>query len=428
MSARETALRVLESVDDGARSDAALGRALADAPAMRPEDRSLATRIVYGVLAWRLRLDHTLTAFCGRPLERVDRPIVNVLRIGLYQLCFLDRVPVYAAVDSTVRTIPATLRRATGFVNAVLRRAAREGLAPIQQTGDERLAIELSHPEWLVRLWLAELGASEATALMRADNQSAPTVLRSLMDRRACIEALRTRGVESEPACHAPDALRASSPVALPGVALPQGEASQLVTLLVDPRPGERVLDACAAPGGKSAYLAALVGSTGSVTAVDPGTGASKRIGSVLATAGVQATIVEARLQDLPAGAPYDAVLVDAPCSGLGTLREHPEIRWRRRPEDLPRYADRQLDILRSAANLVRPGGRLVYATCTIARVENEEVVARFLVEHEGFAASDPGRLHAALRPMVDESCRLRTFPHRDDMAGFFAQSLTRRA
>lgn len=428
MAARRLALAVLERVDAGARSDAELGKALARC-GLGDSDRALATRIVYGVLAWRLRLDHTIGEIARRPVEKLDSPLPNVLRIGLYQLCFLDRIPPYAAVDSAVNLVPRRLRHTTGFVNAVLREAGRRGLVqPSKADETERIAIELSHPPWLVRMWREELGAVEAEALMRANNEALRTTLRALVDRDEAIRQVLALGIEAEPGRFAPQSIRASAAVALPGVVVPQGEASQLVALLLGARPGERVLDACAAPGGKTAYLAQAVGSQGSVTAVDAGRGAEHRIRSLLELCRTQARIIEDRIENVVAEQPYDAVLVDAPCSGLGTLREHPEIRWRRTPGDLADFAQRQSSILRSAARHVRPGGRLVYATCTIARAENDDVVEAFLAENDDFTADETGPIHPAVRPFLDQRLRMRTFPHQHDMAGFFAARMARRA
>ena len=428
MDARRIALSVLEKVDAGGRSDAELGRQLSQSQLAEP-DRALATRLVYGVLAWRLRLDHTIAALAHRRVADLDRPLPNILRLGLYQLCFLDRVPPYAAVNSAVDMVPNGLRHAAGFVNAVLRQGARQGLvAPSSQDEHERSAIELSHPSWLVKLWSTELGASEAVALMRADNEALRTTLRALCDRDEAMRHVREHGVQAEPARFAPQAIRASAGLTLPGIVVPQGEASQLVALLVGAQPGERILDACAAPGGKTAYLAQTVGAAGSVTAVDASRGAARRIESLLGVCKVAARIIEDRIENVPVAEPYDAVLVDAPCSGLGTLREHPEIRWRRTPSDLADFAERQSLVLRSAARHVRPAGRLVYATCTLSRAENDDVVDAFLAENPDFTASDPAGVHPAVRPLIDERCRMRTYPHRHDMAGFFAVRLVRGA
>ena len=425
IDARRLAFEVSLRIERGGRSDAELGAALSRARLSR-EDRGLATRIVYGVAAWRRRLDHTIGAYAARPLETIDVEALAALRIGAYQLVLLDRVPGYAAVDSTVRLLSGRLRRGAGFVNAVLRRIADAGEAPLPRDETTAIGVSLSHPDWLVRLWRSELGAAAAEALMRADNEAAPTTLRCLVAREQALAALAIEGVGARTARFAPDALDAESAITLPGVAIPQGEASQLVALLVGARPGERVLDACAAPGGKTAYLAALVGREGEVTAVDPGRAAQRRIRALLDACAVRATIVTRRIQDVPLERPYDAVLDDAPCSGLGTLREHPEIRWRRSETDLAGFAARQTEILAAAARHVRPGGRLVYATCTLVRAENDDVVDAFLRGHGAFRSDQASHVHPALAELVDDRCRLRTAPHTHGTAGFFAARLVR--
>ena len=425
MDARHLAFEVLKRVEAGGRSDAELGVALAR-ERMSPEDRALATRIVYGVVAWQLRLDHTIAAYADRRIERIDTDTLLALRIGAYQLLLLDRVPGYAAVDRSVGLLSGAARRSAGFANAILRRVARDGAAPLPSDENEADSIELSHPLWLLRLWVRELGRSDANALMRANNEPAPSALRCLAPREAVLADLAARGVRAAPARYAPDALVAEGTAALPGLVVPQSEASQLVTLLLGACVGERVLDACAAPGGKTAYLASLVGPAGSVTAVDPRRSATRRIEALLGLAGVRARVVAARIQDLAVDQPYDAVLVDAPCSGLGTLREHPEIRWRRSEADLTRYAMQQDEILAAASRHVRPGGRLVYATCTLTRAENDDVVDRFLDRNRDFAAHPPATVHPAVLPLIDERCRMRTSPHRHGLAGFFAARLVR--
>ncbi|RMF25166.1 MAG: methyltransferase domain-containing protein, partial [Deltaproteobacteria bacterium] len=357
------------------------------------------------------------------------RSVRVLLRLGLFQLAFLDRVPAYAAVDTTVTLAAQIAPRARGLVNAVLRRASREGLAPPPEDDRERLAVELSHPPWLIEHFERELGSSEARALLEASNRPAPTVLRALADRDVVIEELRRRGLEARPARYAPEAVLCSIPVAEAGLAVPQGEASQLVTLLAGAAAGDRVLDACAAPGGKTAYLARLVGSRGRVVAVDPARGARRRILDLAALAG--AANVEALaspIQQFAADSPFDVVVVDAPCSGLGTLAEHPEIRWRRRPGDIAAFAERQREILDAAARLVRPGGRLVYCTCTLAREENDGVVDDFLGRHGEFDEIVAPPPQPCFADFVDGAGRFRSFPHRHGVAGFFAARLERKA
>jgi 16S rRNA (cytosine967-C5)-methyltransferase len=414
-------------VQTGARSDAELGTALTRAN-LSVEDRALATRLVYGVEAWRRRLDHTISAYADRGIDRIDPEARVALRLGAYQLLLLDRVPDYAAVDSSVGLLSGDARRGTGFVNAILRRIGREGEAPPPRDENEAISVELSHPLWLVRLWRAEIGTESAVALMRANNEPAPTTLRRLVGRDEAIAKLAETGCHAAPARFAPDALTSDRGTALRGIAVPQAEASQLVALFVGASAGERVLDACAAPGGKAAYLASRVGPTGEVTAVDPGQMAVRRIQALLELCGARARIVNERVQDLAAEIAYDAVLVDAPCSGLGTLREHPEIRWRREETDLAGYAERQNEILAAAARHVRVGGRVVYATCTLAKAENDDVADRFLADHDEFKPEPASELDPAVAPFVDERCRLRTSPHEHGLSGFFAARFVRTA
>lgn len=434
---RALALEVLLEVERGAWGDETLAKAL-DASALQGADRGLATLLVYGALAWQRTLDHTVEAFASRPVERLDPCVRIVLRLGLFQLGILDRVPAYAAVSTSVDLVRRRTKSAAGFVNALLRRAQREGLvAPPSSPIDARLGIATSHPDWLVAMWRSELGEADTQALLEADNEAAPTAYRALgcEDMEGILAALAARGIEAARAGFGARALVvAGAAKAAPGLTVLQGEASQLVVEMLDPQRGARVLDACAAPGGKTAYIAALVGEAGRVVAVDPAPRARERIEASLVAAGVTGG-ADIRNQDVRvfaaenAGeAAFDAALVDAPCSGLGTLRQHPEIRWRRSPDDIEQLAERQRTILASTASLLRPGGRLVYSTCTISRRENEDVVANFLAEHPQFRCDPACALPAHVAVLCDEDGALRTFPHRHGLDGFFAVRLLRSA
>jgi 16S rRNA (cytosine967-C5)-methyltransferase len=287
---------------------------------------------------------------------------------------------------------------------------------------------------------LSELGAAETEALLAADNESAPTVLRVnrlRASRPRLLEQLERAGLRVRASAAAPDAVVLESgadPAALPGFAggefSSEGEASQLVTLMVGAHPGDQVLDACAAPGGKATYLAEQMENRGHVLAVDV-----NRIGldHLVQAAGrlgidcIEAAVGDAADRDVTGGRSFDRVLLDAPCSGLGTLRQHPEIRWRRSPETLIQAAKGQLRLLRALVERVRPGGTLTYATCTLVRVENDDVVGAFLHDHPGFAIDEPASLPAAVQPYVDAGGVLRTWPHRDGLDVFFAVRLKRR-
>lgn len=425
---RRVAAGVLLAVEAGQWSDDALARALDDAP-MSDADRGLATRLVYGTLARQRSLDHTIEAFAARPSSRID-PLVRIaLRLGLFQMEFLDRVPDHAAVATSVDLVARSAKSAKGFVNALLRRAQREGLVqPPDGPEVRRLGVLHSHPDWLVEMWIRELGAAEAEALMAANNDAAPTCYRVLDDRDAAIKALAVVGIEAGPGALSPHAIVVGGPVrSLDGLAVVQGEASQLVVELLDPKSGERVLDACAAPGGKTAFVAARVAPDGSVVACDPSPRAGERIRASLHNAGIERGVDfhACPVEDLRDGG-FDAVLADAPCSGLGTLRQHPEIRWRRTPDDLAHLAARQRSILEAVAGMVKPGGRLVYSTCTVARIENDDVVEAFLGAHPEFSREPRSALPPCLAACCDEDGTLRTFPHRDGIDGFFAVRLRR--
>ncbi len=429
---RRLAAAVLLDVGDGAWSDEALADAL-DRSRLSDADRGLATLLVYGTIARQRTLDATISALSNRPLDRLDPIVLTALRLGLFQMGFLDRVPDHAAVMTSVDLVARGAASAKGFVNALLRRAQREGLAPPPASpAVARLGVLYSHPDWLVRMWTDELLPGEVEALLEANNTAAPTCYRALGDRDEALRLLRAHDVEAEPGRYASSSIVIPGPVLdTDGVAVVQGEASQLVVDLLDPRPGERVLDACAAPGGKTAAIAARVGDAGSVVACDPGRNAAARIRASLRNAGIERGVrIHPRgVETLDAEpASFDAVLVDAPCSGLGTLRQHPEIRWRRTPRDLDDLARRQHAILESAARYVRPGGRLVYSTCTIARLENDDVVEAFLADHASFRREARDQLPDSPGECLEADGTLRTFPHRHGLDGFFAVRLRRAA
>ena len=441
--ARRLAWQVLRAVEEGAFADAALGERLRGAR-LDARDRALATQLVYGTLAWQGLLDRGIAQF-GRDPHRLDAPVRTLLRMALFQLVKLDRVPEFAAVDTAVE-LAKELKRGTvaGLINAVLRRFLREGKQIHVRSRETDLVGHLSatysHPSWLVARWLGELGAADTEALLRANNTPAPTVVRvnrARIGSDALAAALAADGIASQPGAVSVDALVVEphgDPSELPGFReghyTLQAEASQLVVALLDPPPGGRVLDVCAAPGGKTTAAAERVGPTGRVVAMDrnrAGVQLLRREAARLGLSNVAALQTDASALPLGDWA-ADAVLVDAPCSGLGTLRQHPEIRWRRRPEDIAALAALQTRLLAAAAEHVRPGGVLVYATCTISAAENEAVVDAFLADHADFAIDDPRpHLPGAAHELIDDRGFLRTFPHRHGLDGFFAARLARR-
>jgi 16S rRNA (cytosine967-C5)-methyltransferase len=436
-SARGTAARLLARVERGGYADRLLETALPDIP--DPRDRALLTELVYGTLRHQARLDFVLERFARRGMADLDPEVRAALRLGAYQLLVLTRIPPHAAVSEAVDLVKRVRPAAAGFANAVLRRVADQGrtLAPPPADRDPvaHLAVLTSHPAWLVARELEAHGLAEARRRLEADLVPAPTVLRARPPGAA--EARRAElaaaGVPSRAGAVAPDAivvepggLPQGGVAALPGFAegaiTVQDEASQLVSRLLDPPPGARVLDVCAAPGGKTAHLADLTGLEGQVTALDLDDARLARLHETVGRLGVGERVRVARhdaATPLPPelAGPYDALLVDAPCSGLGVLRRNPDILWRRTPDDIPRLAAQQRAMLDASAPAVRPGGRLVYAVCTTTREEGPGVIDGFLAAHPDFEA-EPG-------PGAPDG-RLVTHPAHGGLDGFFAQRLRR--
>lgn len=444
---RKLALDVLLRVDGGGYADLSLDAALSHAREIDPRDRGLATELVYGTLRRRGRLDFALSRFCSKPLPKLETKVLWLLRLGAYQILELDRIPDRAAVHAAVEQARREgLERATGFINGVLRSLGREKdrLPWPDPATDPRGALEhgFSLPPWIAGRWLRELGAPEALALGAAMAGPAPFTLRANTLKIApeqFLGRLREEGHEAVPTPFAPEGivLAGRGEGALPGDRegwyQVQDEASMLIAHLLAPRPGEKILDACAAPGGKTTHVAALAGNRAGILALDlhPRRAALVTEGARrLGCAGIETRPWDLSLPPdfLPPGT-FDRVLVDAPCSGLGVLRRNPEIRWRRQPQDLPQLAALQRAILANVAPLVRPGGVLLYSVCTFTPEETEAVAESFLAAHPDFARED---LRAAAPPhwgeLFDEKGTLRTFPHRHGgMDAFYAVRFRRR-
>jgi 16S rRNA (cytosine967-C5)-methyltransferase len=439
--ARAVAARVLERVEsEGAFADLALDGELSRA-AVGPRDSGLATELVFGTLRWQRYLDWILAPHSRRRLESLDpRPRV-LLRMTAYQLAFLERIPPFAAVDDAVGL--ARQRAKPGvpeFVNAVLRsfvrRGAREREPAPPRDPVEALALRCSFPTWLAERWVARYGTDDAAALMRAMNERPPLTLRAntlRTTRKALAARLRDEEqIEPTPTRYAPEGLvvaQGGRPAAwrafVDGDFAVQDEASILVARLLDPKPGDIVADACAAPGTKTTHLAQLMENRGRILAFDPQPARLALVSDTAARLGV--TIVEAHRGAVEALAPgfaetCDAVLVDAPCSNLGVLRRNPEVKWRRAPGEIAASAARQREILAAAATMVKPGGRLVYATCSLEPEENEQLVAAFLEGRVDFANDPPSDFPLALDP----DGVLRCLPHRHGTDGFTAMRLRR--
>ncbi len=435
-NARELALRILYRVEaEGAFSNVLLANLRARK--VFEQDAEIVTALVLGVLRWRARLDYALQHLLTPPLEDLPLRIRLILRMGAYQILFMERIPAYAAVSESV----ALARRhghlgTAALVNAVLRRLAREGEPPPPPDPVEALVIRQSHPRWLVERWVARWGREEAEQLCAANNLPPPAFLR-VNTLRATVEEVRARlqsaGVETVPGSF-PESLRVvRGPVSErmrvveEGLAWPQDEGSMAVVRALDPQPGEVVVDACAAPGGKTTHLAALLRNEGRVLSCEVHPRKVELLRRKVTQAG--ATCVEPVLLDArQLGDRYpeaaDRVLVDAPCTGLGVIRRRPEIRWRVTPDGPSQAARLQRELLQAASRALRPGGVLVYAVCSPEPEEGEDVV-EWGVGSLGLVP-DPFALPWRGEWWTAPEGRLLLLPHRHDTDGFFIARLRR--
>jgi 16S rRNA (cytosine967-C5)-methyltransferase len=383
--ARRTALTVLRRVEEqGAYADRALH---GDARDLDPRDRALAKRLVFGTVQRRGTLDWIIAQHVDR---RLDPPVRAALLLGLYQLLYTD-VPPHAAVAESVEL--AKPSPGAKLVNAVLRKVQRQGISLPNDDNPKGAAIRHSHPEWLTLMWWDWLGADETRALLAADNEPAELALR--INPLAGVEVdLEGRREDDALVVEGPlDVL--AHPLYAAGAITPQSRASQRVARALDPQPGERVLDLCAAPGGKTTHLAALMGDRGEVVAVEKHPQRAQALQAQaqrLHADSVRVVVADAKHVTAQAlGGRFDRILVDPPCSGLGTLRTHPDLRWRATPKAIEVLRREQEAIVGAARDVLAPGGRLVYSTCTLS--PREEVVDGDVV---------------------------RTLPHRDDTDGFY--------
>jgi 16S rRNA (cytosine967-C5)-methyltransferase len=442
--ARVAAYEVLRAVHTG-RGDLPHALARARTRLADERDRALAGEIAAGALRWQAALDQIVSTIANRPLTRLDPEVVDILRLSIFQLLHLERVPASAAVnDAVTLTKRAGKRSAAPLVNAVLRRVSRQrGRLPLPSRPSaasnrdevlDFLSVTLSHPRWLVARWLDRYGFEAAESWAQFNNRAAPLTLRVnrlQTTSTALVEDLERNGVTTTPGRFAPDALIVTSgnplltPLAADGRFIVQDEASQLVPLLTGVSPGDCVLDACASPGGKATAMAAAMDDRGLLIATDLRGGRVDLLARTIRTSGATCVrIVRADAsRSLPFRPLFDRVLLDAPCSGLGTVRRDPDLKWRRTEHDLPTLAAAQLDMLSQVSGVTRNGGRIVYSTCSSEPEENESVVERFLASHPEFRLEAPA---AMTGPFVDAAGYFRTLPFRDGLEAFFAAILVK--
>jgi 16S rRNA (cytosine967-C5)-methyltransferase len=431
--ARRVAYTVIRRVfEQGAYADRAL-HAEADGAGLERRDRALATNLVYGTVQRRRTLDYLINALSSRPVEQLDVAARAALELGMFQLAFLDGIAPHAAVNESVELVKreAGGQGAARLVNAVLRRAHQDVpvlLAQLTDETPEAAAVLHSVPDWLAQMWFDQYGAPDARELLAAVNRPAESSLRL----NALVEpGLGAAGSGAHPPWHVappwPSELDPQLPEARildgpwdvfgsrqwrEGQLMPQSRASMLVGRTLDPQPGERVLDLCAAPGAKTTHLAALMAARGELVAVEVHPGRAAALARTAERMGaINVQVLSADARELPADlGDFDRVLVDPPCSGLGTLQSRPDIRWQNRVDRLPELVAQQAELIHAAGARVRSGGRLVYSVCTLNDGESAAVIDAFLARHPGW----------------HELSRRTTLPSVEGTDGFFIAALTR--
>jgi len=445
-SPRAICLDILNRIE---KADSHLDRLLTDSfkryRHLTPLDRAFLTELTYGVIRWREKLDWVIRLFSNIPLEKIELGILNTLRLGLYQILFLSRTPSSAAVNESVELAKRIRGKGgAGFVNGVLRSSIREKdeihYPEIAEDPILHISISQSHPLWLVQRWVKEMGVEETLKVCKLNNQISSLTLRTntlKMNRKDLIEKLRREELKPLPTTYSEEGIvltdpppTSEIPFLKEGLYIIQDEASQLVTSILDPKPGERILDACAAPGGKTTHMAQRMENQGEIYALDLSKRrldliekASQILGiKIIKTIKADAT----KLLPISKGLGFDRVLADVPCSGFGTLRRNPDLKWRRGEEDIKRLSEVQSSILGNLSHYIKDGGILVYSTCTVFREENEDVIEKFLEGHPEFKLDWMGNvLPEKLQPFIQKGF-FKTFPPRNGMDGFFVARMVK--
>ncbi len=407
-------------------------------------DGRLLTHLVYGVLRLRDHLDWILAKLSRGNWEKTDESIKNILRVGLFQLKFNDRLPAFAVVDEAVKVAKIVDAAKSGLVNAILRNYLRHGSSiefpSLEKNPAEYIAAFHSHPLWLVKSWIKIFSLADTLALCSANNELPPLTLRVntlKTSRNELQENLTTAGFDLKKTPFSPDGLisnNSSSPIQKTnffqeGYLRLQDEASQLISYLLNPKSSESILDVCAGTGGKATHMAAILKNNGKILATDYDLKKIEDLKKDAIRLGI--TCIETRHADLTNELPellkeqFDSILVDAPCTGLGTLRRNPEIKWHTTATDIPGFTQTQNAVLQNASLAVRKGGHLVYCTCSLLPQENENVISNFLKLNPHFSACPPPE--SIPEKLIDSNGYFRTFPHLHNMDGFFAARLKRK-
>jgi 16S rRNA (cytosine967-C5)-methyltransferase len=448
-NARQIAAEILHALDCGNQTlDAQLERNDALLSQLQRADRALAHALIFGVLRWQSRLDWRLDHLLRKPKKKLDVWVQIVLRMGLFQIDHLDRIPDSAVVHTAVDLVKSNNRKwAAGLVNAVLRNALRRSELPPTPDVDNDpvagMAIRYAFPPWLVSRWIAHWGIESTKSLCRAVNQIPAISIRSntlKTTRERLMTSLQGEARSICPTRHSPEGIRVISPdrsidrwpAYRQGLFQVQDEAAQIISHVLDPAQGMRIWDACAGLGTKTGHIAQLIKDHGWVLASDLDREKLKKLNREMGRLGV--SCVATRPLDLASSAPvvdvplFHRILVDAPCSGLGVLQKNPDGKWRTREADIAICAARQLAMLSNAVKHLAPGGILVYAVCSVEPEENERVARSFLQKHREFVIHLPEMIFVAdAQKLVTPEGFLRTLPHQNQMDGFFAAAFKRR-
>lgn len=452
-TARQIAFEALRAIDRGAFADVALDKKLNQSQ-LSAQDKGFVTELVYGTVRRQRTLDSLITQFGKREASKQQADLLQMLRLGFYQLRYLTHVPDHAVVDTTVQLAKAQrLGKLSGVVNGMLRQYIRqsaghhhdqtdgksnESIDPLKLPAEltQRLGIFHSYPDWIVQVWRSMLPDDQVAALCEWFNQTPQLDLRINLHRYSLAEAAEmfaTAGIESEPIPLVPSALRIKGHTGavanLPGYSegwwAVQDSSAQLVSYLLDPQPGETIMDACGAPGGKSLHMAELMGDDGVIWSCDRTAARTQKIQQNIDRLGssiVRPLMCDSRHQPTFIGQ-ADRVLLDVPCSGLGTLNRHADARWRQTPESVSGLVTLQRELLSHVSTWVKPGGVMVYATCTLHPDENEAQIEWFLNQHEGWRI-EPSE--SSMGTLSTEKGWIKVWPHQQHMDGFFMVKLVR--
>lgn len=442
--ARETALKVLYDINEkGAYSNISINRHL-DMGGLKDVDKAFITEMVYGTIKWKLKLDYIISQFSRIKLKKLSPWIKNILRLGLYQVIYMDRVPDSAVCNESVKLAKRYGHSASGgFVNGVLRNIIRKK-DEIKYPNKKKqlldyLSVIYSHPAWMVDRLIDVYGHNFTEDLLKSNNEVAPYTVRVntlKISRDELIQELKKEGIKSYYGKYLDEALIVENPTSTremetfkKGYFQVQDESSMLVAKILDPEPGELIIDVCSAPGGKATHIAQLMNNKGTVIARDIHEHKVKLIDDTvnkLGTEIVKTQVFDALKVDETLVGKCDGVLVDAPCTGLGIIRRKPDIKWTRNTDDEKEIARLQLAILKSSSQYVKPGGVLVYSTCTVLPEENEEVIKKFMNTVNGFEMDEleiPAETD--LKSHYKRGC-IRLYPHEHGVDGFFIARMKR--